>query len=110
MNMAKLQISPKAANDLLDIKKYIMEELQNESAALNTILKITKAMLDVLDFPQSGTPLSSIIDITCEYRFLVCGSYLIFYRFNDDIVSVVRVLYGGRDYMRILFNEFLDEG
>ena len=40
--MAKLQISPEAKSDLLDIKEYITTELENPTAAVNTLIKITK--------------------------------------------------------------------
>lgn len=52
-----------------------------------------------------GASLSTVIDIHTDYRVLVCDNYLIFYRYEDEIVYVIRVLYGGRDYMRVLFNE-----
>lgn len=53
-----------------------------------------------------GAPLFSIIDIETDYRFLVCDSYLIFYRYDDEVIYVVRVLFGRRDYMHILFKDF----
>jgi plasmid stabilization system protein ParE len=40
-----------------------------------------------------------------DYRYLVCGNYLIFYKIEGDAVSVYRVLNGSssRDYLPILF-------
>ena len=56
-------------------------------------------------FPDSGAPLSSIIDLGTNYRFLVCGNYTAFYRTENNAVLIVRVLYGRRDFMRILFEK-----
>jgi addiction module RelE/StbE family toxin len=101
--VAKLNISPQALSDLQDIKEYI--ELENPDAAHNIVSKILKAMRSLADFPDIGSPLSSIIDVHTEYRFLVSGNYLVFYRHEGDIAYVLRVLYGRRDYMKILFGE-----
>jgi toxin ParE1/3/4 len=49
------------------------------------------------------------MDIQTNYRFLVCASYLIFYRCEDEIIFVLRILYGRRDYTRILFGDLLKE-
>ena len=108
--MAKLHISPGAKDDLHGIKEYIKTELENPVAAGNTISKITKSIRGLKDFPDIGTPLTAIVDIPNNYRFLVCGSYLIFYRYEDDSVYVARVLYGKRDYLKILLgNTSADE-
>ena len=54
-------------------------------------------------FLKIGTPLSSVTDIESDYRFLTGGNYMVFYRVNGQDVYIDRVLYGRRDYLRILF-------
>ena len=102
--MAKLLISPEAKQDLLEIKEYISNELDSPIAAKNVTDKIIKQISTLSDFPKIGTMLSSIINMKTGYRFLVCGSYTAFYRYIDNTVFVDRILYGKRDFMRILFN------
>jgi len=99
----KLHITPEAKDDLHDIKEYITTELENPIAAVNTVTRITKALRRLRDFPGSGAPLFGAVPIPNDYRFLVCGSYLVFYRHEGNNVFVVRVLYGRRDYTKILF-------
>lgn len=41
--MFEVKISPQAAEDLLEIKNYIEDDLQNPIAAKNTVLKIVEA-------------------------------------------------------------------
>ena len=101
--MAKLLISPEAKQDLLEIKEYISNELDSPIAARNVTYKIIKQISSLSDFPKIGTMLSSIINMETGYRFLVCGSYTAFYRYIDNTVFVDRILYGKRDFMRILF-------
>lgn len=107
--MAEIKITHKASDDLDEIKESISEGLLNPAAAENTILKIMRAIRRLEDFPEIGAPLSSIAEIPNNYRFLVCGNYLVFYRFQDDIVRVVRVIYGKRDYMKTLFGDAAEE-
>ncbi len=103
--MVKVKLSEAAIADLQQIKDYITDELCNEKAAVNTVTKITKRLRILADYPQSGAPLSGIADIETDYRFLVCGNYTAFYRFEGQTVEVSRILYGRRDIMRILFGE-----
>ena len=101
--MSNIVLSFEAKNDLKEIKKYISNELDNDIAANNTISKITKGIRRLEQQPLMGTPLSSVIEFDTNYRFLVCGNYMVFYRFDDNMVFVSRIIYGRRDYMKILF-------
>ena len=101
--MAKLLISPAANDDLLSIREYITKDLDSPKAAVNTVRKIIKSIKTLTKFPQSGSPLERIIDIPNDYRFIVSGNYISFYRYIDDTIYVDRVLYGGRDFIKILF-------
>ncbi|TYQ13122.1 UNVERIFIED_CONTAM: addiction module RelE/StbE family toxin [Acetivibrio alkalicellulosi] len=106
--MYNIKISPEARNDLMEIKDYISKELCNVQAAVNLVSKIMKKIRNLSEHCEIGVPLSSIIDIQTDYRFLICDSYLIFYRHHDEIVYVSRILYGRRDYTRILLREIID--
>ena len=101
--MNKLVYSPAAGQDLLDIKAYITDELANPSAAVRTVDHITKEIRTLTGRPNMGTPLSSVVEAETDYRFLMCDHYAAFYRFENQTVFIVRVLYGRRDFMRILF-------
>lgn len=103
--MANIKFTPKALNDLVEIKAYIAEELGSEISATNTVGKITKKIRMLADFPEIGEPLQSVINIDTAYRFVVCGNYIAFYRYENDEVKIIRVLYGRRNYLQILFGE-----
>ena len=72
---------------------------------MDTVAKITKRIRMLADFPESGASLSSIVDFETDYRFLVCGNYTAFYRIENQTVKIIRVLYGRRNFMKILFGE-----
>lgn len=107
--MAKLLISPTANEDLITIREYITKDLDSPKAAINTVSKIIKKIKILVDFPMSGAPLESIIDFPNDYRFIVSGNYISFYRYIDDTIFVDRVLYGGRDFMKIIFGKLPEE-
>ena len=103
--MNNLHLSVEAQNDLVEIKTYIEEELSNPTAALATVSRITKSLRILQTYAQAGTPLSSIADVASDYRFVVSGNYISFYRAYDSEVYIDRILYARRDYMRILFGD-----
>lgn len=103
--MNNLHLSEDAQNDLLEIKAYIEEELQNPSAALATVSRITKSLRILQNHARAGAPLSSIADIESDYRFIVSGNYISFYRAHGSEIFIDRILYARCDYMRILFGD-----
>lgn len=103
--MNELYLSPEAQTDLEEIKAYIADELENPSAALATVNRITKTLRILRTHAFAGAPLSTVTDVESDYRFLVSGNYLAFYRAYGNTVYVDRVLYGRRDYLRTLFGD-----
>ena len=103
--MADIKFAPAAIEDMRDIKTYITNELCSEQSAMNTIEKIMSRVRMLADFPEMGAPLSGIIHLEVPYRFLVCGNYNVFYKVDGEDVQVIRVLYGRRNFMQILFGK-----
>ncbi len=98
-----LLVTPAALQDLKDIQKYIRDELSNPIAADKTVRNIISKYKKLADMPFMGTPLQQTISIDVPFRYLVSGSYLIFYKVTDNI-EIHRIIYGRRDYIRILFD------
>ena len=46
-----------------------------------------------------GADLTAKVNIQTNFRYLVSGNYIIFYRADDEFVSIYRILYAGRDYL-----------
>ena len=107
--MAKLLISQMARADMREIGDYISRELRNPSAALRQIRRFRENMSPLTEYPEMGTPLLAAGKQSVPYRYLVCGSYLIFYHVGSDSVYIDRVLYGRRDYMALLFGDQITE-
>lgn len=107
--MNKLQLSKMAQKDLLEIKSYIALDLDNPKAALAVVGKITKKIRLLKDKPLMGAALMSVTGANSNECFLVCGNYLVFYSVTRETIFVDRVLYGRRDYLRVLFEKTGDE-
>ena len=101
--MNNLHLSPEAQSDLLEIKAYIEEELLSPSAALSAVRKITQSLRVLQTHAQIGVPLSSVALIESDYRFIISGNCISFYRACGREIYIDRILYARRDYLRILF-------
>ena len=107
--VAKVQYSQEAKQDLEEIGDYIAMELKSPIAALNTVNRIQDAIDKLENAPHIGSPLSARYENVGDYRYLVCKNYLVFYREQGNNVYIDRILYGKRDYLKILFGELSDE-
>ena len=105
----RIHYSLESRRDLDDIWDYIVSELQNRSAAEHVTNRIMDAVDQLKSFAEMGTLLSSIADVSSEYRYLVSGNYMVFYRVQGCDVYIDRVLYGRGDYMSSLFKDSLRE-
>lgn len=101
----KINYAPEALRDLDEIWDYIVFDLANPAAAERVVESIQDAIDGLEDFPEQGKPLSAVTPLGTDYRFLVCGKYLAFYRIRGKDVYIDRILYGGRDYLRVLFGD-----
>ena len=109
MGKNKIHYTAESRRDLDGIWDYIASELQNVSAAERMVNRIMDDVDHLENHAELGALLSSIADVESDYRFLVTGSYLTFYRVHGSNIYVDRVLYGRRDYLHILFGEMQDE-
>ena len=101
----KIRLSPIAVSDLKDIKNYIEQDLLNPTAAENVIKKIINDYTRLKTMPNIGIPISAKVPFETDFRFIVSGNYLIFYKVDKEYVSIYRVLYSRRDYLRLIFND-----
>ncbi|MCL2018151.1 MAG: type II toxin-antitoxin system RelE/ParE family toxin [Oscillospiraceae bacterium] len=99
----RLKVAPKAIDDIAEIKNYIRDEYDNPTAANRITAKIKKSYKQLKTSPYMGKQLDTVTDIKNDYRFLVCGNYLIFYIADEDVISIDRIIHGKRDYCKLLF-------
>lgn len=98
-----ISYSPDALQDLDELWEYIAYQFSNVNSADAYIDGIMALVSKAAGFPGMGTSLLFAGTIPTEYRYLVYKKYLIFYRTDSTTLYVDRVIYGRRDYMKLLF-------
>ena len=100
----RVEYSARAIEDLDDIWDYIDKDLGNADAAQRIVNGIMDSIDSVAAFPKSGPKLIFEDVPESGYRFTIYKSYMAFYRLkSDDTLYVDRIVYGRRDYMKLLF-------
>ena len=102
--MIRVTVSKEARKDLVNIRKYISEELENPQAANRIIHELKEASKSLQLFPRRGRPLDALISVHTEYRYIPCENYCIFYLENEENVVIVRILHQRQACLRALLN------
>lgn len=95
-----VQMSIKAKKDIQSIVDYMRYELMEPSIA-RKYEKLIKEEIQRLEYsPQKYAAISSDNVKINNIRKLVVKNYIVFYRINEEenIVNIVRVLYGRTDW------------
>ena len=102
--MYKLEYLPVALKDMLEIVRYISQELQNPDAAGRLAEEMVNAAESVLTFPYAPPAYQPIRPVKHEYRKILVQNFLMFYWVDEEkkLVTVARVVYAKRDYDRLL--------
>jgi toxin ParE1/3/4 len=98
-----IRVSNQAKDDLIAIWSYIASD--NPRAADRMVDVITASYLQLTDSPGVGRDRH---ELRSGMYSLAVRSYVIFYRFTQSEVRVVRVLHGARN-LRAVFRKEKDE-
>ena len=97
----KVRYSRQAIRDLDRVWAEVYEASKNAETAEQYVNDLLDRVEDKADFPKSGSPLYYQDSFT-GYYFVVFKAYLAFYRLENDVLLIDRVLFGRSDYMRCL--------
>ena len=100
MGKYKVIIFPTAKQDLNDIVDYL--NTLSPEAALKYYDEITEQIASLAEFPERCPRPKDLALAAKGYRCLIVRNYLVFYVVTGDTVQVRRILYGRRDYTRLL--------
>lgn len=101
-----LQISPRAALDLIDLAAYI--ELDSLDASIRFQEAAARALERLLELPELGAARPGVNPRLADLRMWPIPDFpnhLIYYRPGTVTVAVVRVLHAGRDREGLLSRE-----
>jgi len=97
----KVALTAEALGDLEQIGDYIARD--NPSRAASFVDELIGKARELGELPR-GFPLVPRYE-HLGIRRRAHGNYLIFYRVGPDLVSVIHILQGARDYEALLFRE-----
>lgn len=100
----KILLTKSFENDLDNALSYITTKLLNRIAAKNLLQK-TKETINILSDTPSAFPVyHGTSNIKYEYRYILIGNYIIFYRIDEEekTVYIIRFLYSGQNIEKII--------
>lgn len=101
--MVKVLLTGKAIADIKSIFDYIAEDSQQNADMIKREILATINRLGV--FPGMGGSLSEKLNFKTDYRYFVSkNSYIIFYKEEENVAKIYRVLSSRMDYINILFD------
>lgn len=97
--MMKLRINPIVAEDLKNIREYITED--NEKLAVKTIQEIYARIENIQNFPYMGADLAKKVSFRKDYKYVICGNYVVLYKIGKEYVEIYRVVNRYQDITKI---------
>ena len=94
----QLVFTDEARQDLFDIGDHIARD--NPARALTFVQELRATASGLLRTPKAFPILPRYSHLRLRRR--VHGNYLIFYRSDNAVVSIVRILHGAREYEALL--------
>ena len=95
----EVTLTPEAKHDLREIYRYIAVELQSEKNANGQLNRLEENILKLDEMPERFRVYDREPWRSRNLRVMPVDHYLVFYipDYQSQIVTVVRVMYGGRD-------------
>ena len=99
-----IRIMKPAQIEMQETYRYIADELSNPEAAKRLILDIDEAIIGLKTNPMRFALVPDRYLSSKGFRKVVVRNYLVFFivREEEKVVSVMRVLYGRRDWLTLL--------
>ena len=97
--MMKLRINPIVSEDLKKMKEYIAED--NEEMAVKTIREIYARFENIQQFSDMGADLAKRVSFRTDYKYVICGNYVVLYKIRDEYVEIYRVMNRHQDITKI---------
>ena len=100
----RVDVSDPAENDLLEIVRHIASQLDAPIKALNMLELLEEEMADLSDLPQRYPLVADERLSQMGYRKLVVKNCVVLFSIDEKnkVVEIERVLFGRRDWMRII--------
>lgn len=101
---SQVVITDTARADLRDIALYLADLSKDKNLAIRFVKELQEKTKILELFPESGASPRDRVLKSNGYRFLSHKDYLLFYQYDKEtnIVYVMAIFNGKRDYMRVM--------
>ena len=101
---SQVVITDTARSDLRDIALYLADLSKDKNIAIRFVKELQEKTKILELFPESGAIPRDRVLKSNGYRFLSHKDYLLFYQYDKEtnIVYVMAIFNGKRDYMRVM--------
>lgn len=99
-----IEITEPAERDLREIGTYISKELLEPDTAKRVVSKIAEVIISLEDMPLRNALVDDERLAQKGLRKTILDNYIIFYIVNAEkkLVTIIRILYGKRDWINLL--------
>ena len=106
MKVFKVNITPRATEDMQEIFEYIAYTLEVPQIAFKLLDRIESEIFSLSSMPEKFRRFEFETQKERNLRIMSVDNYVVLYIVNDEKseVTVIRILYGGRDIDKQLDN------
>lgn len=97
-----IEYSKESKKDLIEIKDYLKNNLQEPKIAQNLVDKIISEIRNLKNNPKKYAIIDEEIIRKFEIRKLLIDNYIVFYRVKEQHIQIVRIMYGKRNWIDLL--------
>lgn len=102
MKKYNIEYSKESNQDLVEIKQYIKYNLQEPETVQNLISNIRSKINSLRDNPEIYSVITDSIVGKLEVRKLILDNYIVFYKVKAEIIQVIRIMHGRRNWIELL--------
>ena len=102
MREYEIEYSKDSMQDLVEIKQYIKFKLQEPEIAQKIIRKIREEINNLKNNPKRYATIDNKKIERLKIRKIIVKNYIVFYRIKGYKIQIVRVMYGRRDWIKLL--------
>ena len=101
--LIKIEYSQIVRRKMKALKAELIQSYGSDKAK-KILTQITKAIRRLEMFPQSGTAVSSLYDVNCDYSYIFTEHNYFFYRMKDEeTILILEMFHEKEDFLRKLF-------
>ena len=73
----------------------------NEEMAVKTIQEIYARIENIQQFPYMGSDFAKRVSFRTDYKYVICGNYVVLYKIGEEYVEIYRVVNRYQDITQI---------